>query len=583
MTPSQVVLSLETPKSVIFSVLRHTNAESSVITKLARLELYWLIKDLLTSTKQKGWSFARAQVEPFDANLPSSGVEYLPKAIRSDVSAVLKEFLPAKQELVAFRIPLYDQIDTEKLAERLFLSQELMAISFKRKKISESMRYVCNQRFWKNDVKRAWATSDDWIRLAALNLVCPYKKGKVLNLGKNLVIDIQSQNVAKIEGPPYEHWDSIVDVVGLCDSLDCTELDTTPSCLGDRLNLYSRILLLGSSRRELSMSNLDLKTGALTGGIALLDLRQPDGGDNTSNSIAEIIHKAYGLNLAPHFFLSGLNLGRTFEFLCLRKHEIDLRVADIEGDLDGLFEFRRFRMVEKIRNMLPSHKGPNGQKQLRIKETASGWGIVLEGPGYKHCEDFTIERVTPEGKKLQGWGDFEAIFALAFIHASCPKSGERFLDTVRKLWWAQEEPGTLIRDATFEIGKAKRSADEIARITENLPERLSHLWKLPDFDQCFTSMRIEAYLWFLYYLFILENLSYRFWVHPHVRGMLKRKQGRDMPYNSTLQWVSGNPIEHDTSKLVPKPTVYNGPEHLREWFSIHVFKEPFQTSLHVDD
>lgn len=496
--------------------------------ELSRREICWLIKDrLLRKGKQKGWSFIRAQVEPKtidDLRQEFSSMGFGAKLRNEELSAFGKTGN-------IFGVSLYDKIDINHLKNRLVYCDKIAEMDSGRITL-----HSCDKQFWTREMLEFWSPRRDEVECTIFNIINPYQGVMIADLNTERLIDIRTKNIATFEDK---------DISSL--SITCTKYIIETSNLKELtqiVNRVSKFLLPGSMRGRRAMDTLGLETGALTGAVALFEFEET----NTAN-IPIFLELADRRGLSIHLYLSDPTTQITY--VGLRNHQIDSLAKRMEGKFDGKFEIRKFKLVEYIRNHLPGHKGPEGIKDTVWHVTKNGWEVHLHRPGYKDCEDFYIELIQPKDiSKSLTFSErdpkpiFEKIFREAKLHFQCPKTGKAFADAVWEIW------------------QAERNITEII---------VKYLQKL---EGCTTNISYdtEGFLLMIHYIFVVEDMNYRFWYHPPIRGLMKRKLGRNLPMNCLIQVLAGNdfPLESMVKNLIPRPSRFQGPKHLESWFKLHI-------------
>jgi len=528
--------------------------------ELARREICWLIKDrLIPSTAagraQKGFSFIRAQVEPTSCEgLADLLFERFEKQVPTGyIRKVLNGYLD-NLEKTAFIVPLKKEIDFSPLIRRLAFSKSI--IKFFGPPIEGKIeKLTCKKDFWLTPSKKTSLVqaNQSLADMAIFNIIHPYQEGYSFNVETGILTDVVSGKTLK-SGDIAEHKSKIASTI-------------VPMDLGDeqyRKFSNEKIDTLVKKVASWSLPGHEMtsainSTGALSAANALFILRYGEKDRKGANKelLESVIGKlvSFGDNYGMSLYMYLKNSEELKVYIGLKKHPRDSKLDDLGPTFNSMHEIRRLSQVEQIRNTHPGHKGPYGNKKI-VKELTSGWTLIITRPGFKDCEDFHVMMESPQDVMIDPYAgkrpNFETIFEEARRHLACPHSGAEWVEAVFHLWFADEDPEEVIDGFLIQLPKCK----------------------------CMLDLRYanDAFLWLIYYLFVEEDMNYRFWYHPPMRGLRYRKQGRDMPMNAILR-LAVDPFDRDLPKktdeqtrstggLVKRPSFleFRGPEYLREIF-----------------
>ena len=527
--------------------------------ELARREICWLIKDRLipntpAGIAQKGFSFVRAQVRPFKF----MNGEFVPdfsgdKARYEDTFRILSQFFERREE-AGFIVPLRVAIDASPLIERLAFSDCILEGPGGELSVEDATSHPCTKEFWTRPftqrlIPQAKLAQAD---MAVFNIIHPYQEGCIANVTDGCLTNLTSQ--ATFETDDFGKYRSEI-----ASTLVSVLLEEN-----EPVNLYSNRMkplirrIASWSLQGANMKSAIQNTGALSGAYVMFifdiegKVRNPTKLGGAIDYIKETIRigDLHGLSLSLL-----LNDGEQNKvYLGLRKHPRDDKLDFLGPEFNPEHEIKRLEQVEDVRNSHPGYKrGPYGDGEV-IKELSSGWLVRVTRPGFKDCEDFHVTIESPEGEEMDPYAgknpNFATIFEESRLHLECPHSGAMWLRSVLSLWLAREEPDDIIE-----------------RFLDKCPE-----------CRCRGAFRYDdaAFLWLIYYLFVEEDMNYRFWYHPPLRGLRYRKQGRDMPMNGILR-VAMNPSDEclpqetdrqtrQNDKLVRRPRSgdFHGPKHIEK-------------------
>ena len=546
---------------VLHLIFLTNRISNQVGMELARREICWLIKDrLIPSTAagraQAGFSFVRAQVEPTSREgLVDILFERFGKQVPTDyIRKVLNGFLRNFEE-TAFIVPLRKEIDLSPLVRRLAFSKSIVKISGAPVE-GNIAKLVCTRKFWltswsKNLIARGNHSSAD---MAIFNIIHPYQEGCTVNVENGSLTDIASGKVLKPDDFA-EYKSKIASTVVPINIDEGLSLKLSNEKLNHLVKKVASWSLSGNVMKDVIGS-----TGALSAANTLFILRHrgKDREESNKKVLESLIRKlirfgdSYGMSL--HLFMK--NRKESKIYLGLKKHPRDSKLDELGPPFNPMHEMRKLEQVEQVRNTHPGYKGPYGNRE-KIQKLTSGWALLIARPGFKNCEDFHVMLESPQEVKIDPYAgnrpNFQTIFEEVRRHLVCPHSGAQWLEAVFHLWFADKNPEGVIRDSL-----------------KQFPE-----------CECMQNLRYdnEAFLWLIYYLFVEEDMNYRFWYHPPIRGLRYRKQGRDMPMNGILR-VAVDPFDKSLPKkteeqtrrtggLVKRPSFleFRGPEYLRETFS----------------
>lgn len=446
-------------------------------TDLARMEICWLIKDALglnetPKTQQKGFSFVRAQIQPIKSEdaLKLKNRIGIEVATRTILKTILKHPLPLRT--IKNRVASADLIVQES---------------------NNSFDFIdVDDEFW---VKSQLNYLPSFER-AMLNIAHPYHQGAILIEPLNRIVK----------------YDSLSNEI-LSIYLDYSSVENPETELIKSLSRNFNIIKAGSQVGQFrnNLKDLNLETGALSSMNVLVKIPQHQ--KDLEVKFVEICEKK---DLAPHIHIE-LPTG---VFLGFKPHPRDEEIKTPDFiKYDPGHELRRLDAVEEVRNMLHGHKGPYGSCREKICHKRNGWEIYITRPGFKDCEDFIVDIISPDkdsdihySSKPSETPFFKQIFEEINKYLSDPKSRDSFLQTIHDLWWETKPHRDIIRN-------------------HNIPKVEGTLYDT------------DAFLYLLYYVFIVEDMNYRFFYHPVRMGVKKRKQGRDRPYTVILRLAANEDLD----------------------------------------
>lgn len=529
---------------------------SPLYLELARREICWLIKDQLipgtpAGHAQLGFSFVRAQVRPFtfkDGKLFSSTYE---ETLYNETFIELRNYI-TKSEETGFIVPLRAEINLSPLIKRLAFSDCIINIPSP-PTIEDTKSVSCTREFWttfaEHLILQKNLTSVD---KAIFNITHPYHEGCSASVTSATVTNLTTGKILETNDF-YRHK-----IASTFAQIHVEENESIKLFVDRMKPLMNKVALLSLPGNK--MNSVIKNTGALSGANVMLIFDNIKNTESQAGS-RELIHyiretirigDSHGLSL--NLFLSDIKNKKVY--LGLKKHPRDSRLDNLGPEFNPGHEIRRLKQVERVRNTHPGYKkGPYGNREV-VKELSSGWILKIARPGFKDCEDFHVTVESPEGVEMDPYAgkspNYEIILEEARRHLECSHSGAMWLHAVFHLWLADQEPHKTIKD-----------------FLKDYPE-----------CECMNDFRYddEAFLWLLHYLFVEEDMNYRFWYHPPIRGLRYRKQGRDMPMNGILR-VATNPSDEDLPQdtngqtrqnggLVgrPRESEFKGPTHLKQIF-----------------
>lgn len=530
---------------------------------LARREICWLIKDRLipgtpAGHSQAGFSFVRAQVQPtsYDGVVEILSERFEKELSPNQIHEELDEFLQSHLETM-FIVPLKKGIELSPLIRRLVFCRSIIKVSGVPVKENIS-KYNCSKRFWSTSWSENLLPEDNstLISKSIFNIVHPYPEGYSANVNNETLTNIANGKFIKTIN--FVKYRSKIASTFVSIDISQEHSDSELSALVRRVASWALPGTTMKGERE-CMKNAISNTGALSAANTIFMLRNRNNipAGIYSKRVKPLVQKLikygdnYGLSL--HMLIESRKEGKVF--LGLKKHPRDSELDVLGPPFNPMHEVRKLMQVEEIRNTLPGYKGPYGERE-KIRRLSSGWNIVIHRPGFKNCEDFHVLLETPKGIEINPYAgkspNFETIFKEVRRHLACPHSGRQWLESVFHLWFADMNPEEVITES---------------------------IRKFPNCE-CTKNFRYnnEAFLWLLSYLFVEEDMNYRFWYHPPIRGLKYRKQGRDMPMNGIL-WVAADPMDKSIPQkmdqqtrrnggLVRRPNFldFNGPDYLRETF-----------------
>lgn len=541
---------------VVYHIFSTQGIKNHVDLELARREICWLVKDRLiprtpAGRGQKGFSFIRAQVEPISCdnrvNLPFGTFE---KQILFDYKGVGVDNCTDIEE-PAFVVPLKREINLSFIRKRLAFSTHITKVVDSLTKKPEN--FQCTKNFWLNTPNKTLLshTNQSLADMAIFNIVHPYQEGLSFNIKTGRLTDINNGETLKPDSI-HENRLKIASTIVPMELKNEKDKETSPEQLEKLVAKVASLSLPGYK-----MMTPIGSTGALSGANALFVLKYSDSEQDFANKriadsvIKQLIELGDKHNMSLYLYLEHRTESKVY--IVLKKHPRDSNLDYYGPAFNHAHEIRRLRQVEQIRNSHPGHKGPNGKREL-VQKLTSGWSLKIIRPGFKDCEDFHVMIESPQEVVIDPYAgkkpNFETIFEEARRYLVCPHSAANWLTAVFNLWFAEENPEKIIN-----------------RFTTNLQK-----------CECMTDLRYapDAFLWLIYYLFVEEDMNYRFWYHPPMRGLRYRKQGRDMPMNAILQ-IATAPFDTELPKetdkktrsqdsLVKRPAVadFTSPEYLKE-------------------
>jgi len=477
--------------------------DNQFLQEIARREITWLVKDKLGN---KGWKFVRARVEPTE----KEGYDY--------------------RVLTKRKVPL------NQIADRIVYTEEIYDCS-------KNKKYDCNCSFWEQYILEDLEIYDFELQdLALLNIIHPYQHGNIFNYSSQTIYSINEDS-------------EIESVTALISGFSEEEIRNELSSYMDDI---SEMLLPGGSRTNKSMGDLPLETGALTGTKALLKLKtkkdfselynfdRPPGLipinkiEENINLDSKIVEEAEKRDLALNLHLHDMNSNIYLTFMKHPRCSNTKRIEKNEGSYDGAFEIRKFKLIENIRSNLYGYKGfDEGEIKKLVYENKEGWKVYLFRPGFKDCEDFYVELHAPEDE------DKSIVFS-----EKEPKPAFTKIFSESKTYFENKETDKIFTKAIYEIWKAKR---DILDIIDEYSSKLRS--KNIEFNY-----NPEGFLLMIHYLYLVEDINYRFWYHPPSRGYLYRKLGRNDPFNGFLNIKAGN---HDLLSEAKNIAMIERPERFR--------------------
>ncbi|QLD89100.1 hypothetical protein HWV07_08680 [Natronomonas salina] len=525
---------------VLYAFDPHNEADTSIV----RREIFWLIKDRLIDTKQTGWSLSHGQIEPYPPESDDGVLAHISTEKTDSIRNLLTDFF---SNGCGFLVPLSERIDDNQMSRRLAGIDAIGLIEDPTNPSIEPLDGV--GAFWsESPLQFPMFTSDNRHSKSVFNIAHPYATGTGLmaDVDKEYMVNpdgLRQSDTA--EGPLYS-------VVLRPDPLD---IDTITSRLQECIERIPTGTSLTVSRHceaeaKFAMNELDLTTGALSAGSVLLELSdQIDTDPETVNRVIEVFD-TLGISLAGEYKTS------TGHFFLFKFHPRHSEVESAGPAFDGARERRKLAQTEWARQSLPGYKHlDSGKRKLDIA-TFGDWTISVERPGRKDADDFTYHI---DGPDLTTKEETKPLLSRVFIdvgrHLNCPDSGKEFLGALYRLW-----------DAQVPMSEAP---DIIEKLDAEMPQcsEAVELW----YDR-------RVLLYILVIQFTVEDLNYRFNFHPTYGGPSYRKQGRDQPMNGLLR-VGAQPFDEEAfdnlaestkeGGLIHRPTEFNGPTHLREWYRTH--------------
>lgn len=536
---------------LLFEVDKATN---DFEIELARREICWLVKNKLVygtpaGRGQLGFSFVRAQVElPSESSLRSLINEPVP------MPASIRERLEAT-EPIFFSVPLRKMVDTSSLQHRLSFSSRVLSWNIEDKAPSEE--FLCGGEFWNTRFAHHLVPhgSSNLADRAIFNIAHPFDQGVVATLDDDVLVDVQDGTVNRGIDSNVAKTHVITTLVSLTESSLTSGGGHDISAIAKRISAWA---LPGTSMSGEPKATGDKEAGLTTGALSAaniiyrIELAEEAGSKKKHGKeslVSDIVKANDAVRLSIHLYLE--DRAESVLYLGFKKIPRDRNLEELGPRFDPSHEVRKLKLVEYIRNTHPGFKGPFGDRSTQVN-LRSGWTMVVTRPGFKDCEDFRVHLEGPNGEHVNPYfdekPDFETIFKEARIRLLCEHFGGEWLLAVYRLWLCEDDTQNTIESVIDDYLATKCDCDF-------------------EYDD-------EAFLWLIHLLFIEEDMNYRFWYHPPLKGLKYRKQGRDMPMNAILRLVTEleDPVRpqqiaertRESGGLVRRPTSlgFGVPKHL---------------------